>query len=111
MPTSLDTTGHPSSLALTHGGLSGWKIANGASDPKAAKASTSALSESLMTDYQMPAVSLGDWVYFYAHENADPTIALVSKVGRRALELWAISPGYGGTDKPSVHHKDDPGFN
>jgi|GEM_PF-1114144 hypothetical protein len=64
-----------------------------------------------MTDYQMPAVSLGDWVYFYAHENADPTIALVSKVGRRALELWAISPGYGGTDKPSVHHKDDPGFN
>ena len=64
-----------------------------------------------MTDYQMPAVSLGDWVYFYAHENADPTIALVSKVGRRALELWAISPGYGGADKPSVHHKDDPGFN
>lgn len=63
-----------------------------------------------MTDYKMPQPMLGDWVYFYAHEGADPTIALVSKVGQRALELWAISPGYGGTDKPSVHHKDDPGF-
>lgn len=60
--------------------------------------------------YDMPKPILGDWVYFYAHEGADPSIALVSKVGQRALDLWVVSPGYGGVDRASVHHKDDPGF-
>ncbi len=63
-----------------------------------------------MSSFEMPSVKLGDWVYFYAHEGADPSIGLVSKVGQRALELWVVSPGYGGVDKPSVHHKDDPGL-
>ena len=61
-----------------------------------------------MADYQMPAVELGDWVWFYAHEGAEPVTAMVQKVGRGTVVLWAISPGYGGVEKPSVHHRDDP---
>ena len=58
--------------------------------------------------YEMPAVQLGDWVYYYAHEGAEPATALVQKVGRGTVVLWVVSPGYGGVEKPSVHHKNDP---
>lgn len=58
--------------------------------------------------YQMPAVGVGDSVLFYPHEGADAVMAFVTRVGRETVELWALSPGYGGVEKPSVHHKDDP---
>lgn len=61
--------------------------------------------------YEMPKASLGEWVLFYAHEGAEPVPALVSGVSSRTLNLWAVAPGYGGTDKPSVHHLTDPGVN
>lgn len=61
-----------------------------------------------MSGYQMPEVRLGDVVWFRPHEGAEPQMAFVTKVGRETLELWALSPGYGGTEKPSVHHIDDP---
>lgn len=61
-----------------------------------------------MSAYQMPEVRLGDVVWFRPHEGAEPQMAFVTKVGRETLELWALSPGYGGTEKPSVHHIDDP---
>lgn len=60
--------------------------------------------------YAMPTANLGDWVLFYSHEGAEPVIAIVQKVGQRTLILWALSPGYGGVEKPSVHHKDDVGL-
>lgn len=58
--------------------------------------------------YKMPEASVGDTVLFRAHEGADAQMAFVSKVGKDTLELWALTPGYGGADRTSVHHKDDP---
>lgn len=60
--------------------------------------------------YEMPKVELGEWVLFRPHDGADAVPAMVSKVSSRTLTLWAIAPGYGGNDKFSVHHKDDPGL-
>lgn len=59
--------------------------------------------------YEMPQADLGEWVLFYAHEGAQPVPALVSSVSDRTLTLWAVAPGYGGAEKPSVHHLSDPG--
>lgn len=58
--------------------------------------------------WTMPAAQLGETVLFYAHEGAEPVMAFVIKVGKDALTLWALSPGYGGVEKPSVRHQDDP---
>jgi hypothetical protein len=63
-----------------------------------------------MKPFDMPEVRLGDWVHYYAHDGADPAIGLVSQVGQRAVVLWVLSPGYGGSDRPSVHHSSDPGL-
>jgi hypothetical protein len=59
-------------------------------------------------DWKMPEVNIGDTVLYRAHEGAPPQMAFVSRVGQDTLELWALSPGYGGVDKPSVHHAEDP---
>lgn len=64
-----------------------------------------------MSDYKMPSANLGEFVLFRSHEGAAPVPALVTQVSSRTLTLWAISPGYGGTEKPSVHHTTDPGVN
>lgn len=58
--------------------------------------------------WAMPHVELGQTVHYFAHEGAAPTMAFVTKVGKDALDLWALAPGYGGVDKPSVRHTDDP---
>jgi hypothetical protein len=58
--------------------------------------------------WEMPEVNIGDTVIYRAHEGAEGSMAFVSKVGKETLELWVLSPGYGGVDKPSVRHKDDP---
>ena len=63
-----------------------------------------------MSEYQMPSVELGDFVYFYPHPGAEPEIAQVIKPGARAVTLWVNAPGFGGMERTSVHHKDDPGF-
>lgn len=62
-----------------------------------------------MSDYKMPAVELGDKVYFYRHHDAKPELALVTDASSRTVILWVISPGYGGMERFSVHHIDDPG--
>jgi hypothetical protein len=62
----------------------------------------------IMDAWKMPEVSLGDTVLYRPHEGAPAQMAFVSKVGQDTLELWALSPGYGGVEKSSVHHKDDP---
>lgn len=59
-------------------------------------------------NWTMPAANLGETVLYYAHDGAEPVMAFVIKVGRDALTLWALSPGYGGVEKPSVRHQDDP---
>jgi hypothetical protein len=64
-----------------------------------------------MSDYVMPTAEVGDWVLFRAHEHADVVPAMVTKVSSRTLTLWAVAPGYGGTEKQSVHHNTDPGVN
>lgn len=64
-----------------------------------------------MSEYQMPAVALGDWVLFYPHADAEPNIGLVTKASSRTVTLWVIAPGIGGVEKPSVHHVTDPGVN
>jgi len=61
-------------------------------------------------DYQMPQAELGDFVFFYPHPGAEPEIAQVIKTGARALTLWVTAPGFGGMERTSVHHKDDPGI-
>lgn len=61
-----------------------------------------------MDNWKMPTAELGDWVLFYAHEHAEPAVGLVQKVGSGSLILWVLAPGYGGVEKQSVHHKDDP---
>ncbi len=58
--------------------------------------------------YQMPEVSVGETVLYYVHENSEPIMAFVTRVGRVTIECWSLSPGYGGVDRTSVHHKDDP---
>lgn len=58
--------------------------------------------------YEMPAVSLGEVILYRPHENAEPIMAFVTKVGRETIECWSLSPGYGGVDRTSVHHRDDP---
>jgi hypothetical protein len=63
-----------------------------------------------MADYQMPHEELGDFVFFYPHPGAEPEIAQVIKPGARALTLWVTAPGFGGMERTSVHHKDDPGI-
>lgn len=62
-----------------------------------------------MSDFVMPEARLGDVVLFQAHEGAEPSMAFVSGVSKRTLNLWVIAPGYGGTERPSVHHVDDDG--
>lgn len=62
----------------------------------------------MIMDWKMPEVSLGDTVLYRPHEGAPAQMAFVSKVGQDTLELWALAPGYGGVEKSSVHHKDDP---
>lgn len=61
-----------------------------------------------MSEWSMPEAQIGDIVYFYAHDGAEPVMAFVQKTGKETLVLWALAPGYGGNEKPSVHHKDDP---
>ena len=63
-----------------------------------------------MSDFTMPEAKLGDLVRFYSHEGADPVMAFVTQTSSRTLTLWAVVPGYGGIEKVSVHHKDDPGL-
>lgn len=58
--------------------------------------------------WSVPAVSVGETVLYYAHEGAEPNMAFVTKVGKETLELWALAPGYGGVERPSVRHKEDP---
>lgn len=58
--------------------------------------------------WEMPETKIGDVVYFYAHEHAEPNMAFVIRTGKDTLILWALAAGYGGNEKPSVHHKDDP---
>lgn len=64
-----------------------------------------------MSDYKMPSVELGDKVLYYRHEGAKPALALVTDASSRTVTLWVITPGYGGVERPSVHHVDDPGVN
>jgi len=59
-------------------------------------------------NWQVPEVQVGDTVLYRSHENAEPQMAFVSRVGKDTLELWALTPGYGGAEKSSVRHKDDP---
>jgi len=64
-----------------------------------------------MSDYVMPTAELGDWVLYRAHDGAETVPTVVTKVSQRTLTLWALAPGYGGNEKPSVHHVTDPGVN
>lgn len=61
--------------------------------------------------WKMPEIELGDTVHYFAHEGAEPVMAFVTKVGRDTLTLWALSPGYGGVEKPSVRYGKDPRLN
>jgi hypothetical protein len=63
-----------------------------------------------MTDFAMPEVKVGDIVYFYPHDGAQPALAFVTDTASRTLTLWAVVPGYGGVEKVSVHHASDPGL-
>ena len=59
--------------------------------------------------YEMPAVALGDQVYYYRHEGAKPEIAWITDASSRTVTLWVLTPNGGGSDRFSVHHVKDPG--
>lgn len=59
-------------------------------------------------EWKFPEANVGDTVLYLSHDGAEPQMAFVSKVGKDTLELWALTPGYGGVEKPSVRHQDDP---
>jgi len=63
-----------------------------------------------MKPYDMPEIKLGDFVHYYAHEDAAPNIAIATEVSSRSIKCWVIVPDYGGVEKFSVHHKDDVGL-
>ena len=63
-----------------------------------------------MKPYEMPEIKLGDFVHYYAHEDAAANIAIVTEVSSRSLKCWVIVPDYGGVEKYSVHHKGDVGL-
>ena len=63
-----------------------------------------------MTTFEMPKPRMGDFVYYYPHEDAEPAVGIVIGISQRSLSIWVIVPTYGGTEKFSVHHKDDPGL-
>jgi hypothetical protein len=63
-----------------------------------------------MISYDMPKVELGDFINYIAHEDAAPNIGIVTEVSTRSIKCWVIVPDYGGIEKYSVHHKDDPGL-
>lgn len=58
--------------------------------------------------YEMPKASVGDWVLFFPHADADPVPAVVIAASSRTLSLTAFGMG-GPVEKPSVHHVTDPG--
>ena len=60
--------------------------------------------------YEMPSVALGDFVLYRPHEDADPNLGIVIGLSKRAVSLWVFVPSFGGVEKFSVHHKDDPGL-
>lgn len=60
--------------------------------------------------YEMPKAQMGDFVYYYPHEGSEPAAGIVIGVSQRSLSIWVIVPTYGGVEKFSVHHKDDPGL-
>jgi len=60
--------------------------------------------------YKMPPAEIGEWVLFRPHQDADAIPAMVTKVSSRTLTVWALSPGFGGIDRFSVHHQSDPGL-
>lgn len=62
-----------------------------------------------MSEFRMPEARLGDIVLFYQHEGAEAAMAFVSGVSKRTLNLWVIAPGYGGSERQSVHHVNDDG--
>ena len=59
--------------------------------------------------YTMPTIGLGDQVYYYRHDGANPEIAWVTDVSSRTVTLWVLTPNGGGSDRFSVHHVGDPG--
>lgn len=63
-----------------------------------------------MSGYVMPKAELAEWVLFYPHDGAAACPAMVTKVGSNCLSLWVLAPGYGGSERFSVHHKTDPGL-
>lgn len=63
-----------------------------------------------MSAYAMPEAKITEWVLYYPHEGSQAFPAMVTKVGTNCLTLWVLSPGYGGQDRFSVHHKTDPGL-
>lgn len=62
-----------------------------------------------MSEYEMPVVTLGEWVLFYPHQGSEPSVGLVTKASSRTVTLWVIAAGIGGMERPSVHHLTDPG--
>lgn len=62
-----------------------------------------------MSEYVMPAATLGEWVLFYPHQNCEPSVALVTRAASRTLTLWVIAAGIGGMERASVHHLTDTG--
>lgn len=59
-------------------------------------------------DFKMPSAALGDFVLYYRHEGAEPNVGIVTGTSNRTLTLWVIAPGYGGVERFSVHHLNDP---
>ena len=58
--------------------------------------------------YQMPEPKLGDFINYYAHEESPANIGIVTEIGNRTIKCWCMVPDFGGIEKFSVHHREDP---
>jgi hypothetical protein len=57
----------------------------------------------------MPTTMLGEFVLFYSHEGAAPSVALVTGVSSRTLNV-VVYTSRGTIEKSGVHHVSDPGL-
>jgi hypothetical protein len=58
--------------------------------------------------YVPPSVVLSETVLFAQHEGAPCVPAIVTRLGSRTLEMYALGGAAGGVMKVGVHHESDP---
>lgn len=67
----------------------------------------------MSNDWTMPRPNVGDVVLYSndMHNFSDPCVGwVVKEPGNSTLHILTFTPTHGWIDRPSVHHRDDPGI-